>query len=104
VQDQTIPEDAEFEFDFGPDEPGGEQAKREFVLTLATTPGEDGLPLVTRRWVLDKLDVQEKDELLQEIEQQKGMMAQAQQDAEAAKSGAGQAQEDPMSAISALFE
>ena len=109
VQDQTIPDDAEFEFDFGPEEPVGEQAKREFVLTLMTTPAEDGMPMVTRRWALDKLDIQEKDEILQEIEQSKAAMAQdAEAEAQAASGQAGAAvdplQEDPMRAISALFE
>ena len=105
VQDQTIPDDAEFEFDFGPEEPGGEQAKREFVLTLATTPAEDGLPMVTRQWVLDKLDVQEKDEILQEIEQQKAQQAEAASAEQAAASGQPeQVQENPMAAISQLFQ
>lgn len=107
IQDQSIPDDAEFEFDFGPEEPGGEQAKREFVLTLMSTVGEDGLPLVTRRWALDKLDIQEKDEILQELEGMKAQMMQAQEAAAkpaAGAEGAAPVEEDPVGAISALFE
>ena len=104
IQDMTIPDDSEFEFDFGPQEPGGEQAKREFVMSLIGTPAEDGLPLVTRSWVLDKLDIQEKDELLAEFDQIKQQQAQAMQAEQQAASGQPDpAQEDPMSAISALF-
>lgn len=108
IQDKTIPDDAEFELDFGPEEPGGEQAKREFVLTLLTTPAEDGKPLVTRKWALDKLDIQEKDEILQEIQAASQAEAEAMAAQEAAAGGqqaaADPVAEDPMRAISALFE
>ena len=108
-QDDTIPADVEFDLDFGPEEPGGEQARREFVLQMITTPGEDGLPLVTRRWALEKLDIEEREELLKEIEQAKAMQAQAMAaEQPPAQSANGQpmvdpAQEDPMQVLQSIF-
>ena len=105
IQEPTIPEGAEFDFDFGPEEPGGEQAKREFVLGLINTMGEDGLPLVDRAWVLDKLEIEEKDQILQRFEQVKGQQAEEAQAVEAAKTAGptDPVEEDPMRAISELF-
>lgn len=105
IQEPTIPEGAEFDFDFGPEEPGGEQAKREFILGLINTMGEDGLPLVDRAWVLEKLDIEEKDAILQRLDQMKAQQAEAEAAAAQAQSGvpADQVEQDPMRAISELF-
>jgi hypothetical protein len=107
-QEQTLSDDAEYELEFGPEEPGGEQARREFVFQALTTPAEDGMPLVTRSWALEKLDIQEKDEIIAEIEQEKNMQAQAMQAQQAPPAGApgaeaGQQPQDPMAAIASLF-
>jgi hypothetical protein len=109
VQGQTLTDDAEYELEFGPEEPGGEQARREFVFQALQTPAEDGLPLVTRKWALEKLDIQEKDEILQEIDNEKNMQAQAAQQQQAAvadpaaQAGGQPEQQDPMAAIASLF-
>lgn len=106
IQEPTIPEGAEFDFDFGPEEPGGEQAKREFILGLINTMGEDGLPVVDRAWVLEKLDIEEKDAILQRFEQLKGQQAEEAAAMESAKAQQGPVdpvEEDPMRAISELF-
>lgn len=108
VIDQTIPADAEFDVEFGKEEPGGEQARREFVLTLLTTPAEDGLPLATRAWALEQLDVEDAQMILEGIEREKGMQQEmvAQEQAAAAPAAPGQEQpiQDPMAEIAALFE
>ena len=106
-QEKTIPENVEFEVDFGPEEPGGEQARREFVMGLLTTPAEDGLPMVTRRWALEQLDIQEKEELLQEFDEIHQMQAKAAQQEAGTKNGGGAPPEpgesDPMEVIKSVF-
>lgn len=106
-QEQTIPENVEFEVDFGPEEPGGEQARREFVMGLLQTPAEDGLPMVTRRWALEKLDIQEKEELLQEFDEIHQMQAKAAQQQAGGKPGEAAPPEpgesDPLEVIKSVF-
>ncbi len=105
-QEQTLTDDAEYEMDFGPEEPGGEQARKEFVFQALSTPAEDGLPLVTRKWALEKLDIQEMDEILAEIDNEKNMQAQAMQAQQPQDPNApqqDQAAQDPMAAIASLF-
>jgi hypothetical protein len=108
IIDSTIPEDAEFDIEFGKEEPGGEQARREFVLQLLTTPAEDGLPMATRAWALEQLNIEDADMILEGIEKEKGMQQEmaAQEQAAAAPAAPGQEQpvQDPMAEIAALFE
>jgi hypothetical protein len=110
IQEQTIPDNAEFDLDFGPEEAGGEEARKEYVLTLLAAKGEDGLPLVTRKWALDKLDIEDADLILQQIDAEKQMQAQAmaaQAPAEAGSPEQGgavdQVATDPMGAITQLL-
>ena len=75
--DLTIPEDAEFDIEFGKEVAGGRQARIETALALASTPAEDGLPMVDRQWVLDQAEIAEAPEIIQRL------TALAQQQAEA---------------------
>lgn len=81
-QDLTIPENAEFEIAFGLEVPGGRQAKIELALQLMQTPGEDGLPLVDRQYVLEQAEVEEAPEIMGRIAQIQQAQMQAQQQAE----------------------
>jgi hypothetical protein len=104
VQDPTIPEDAEFDIEFGEEEAGGQQAKQERALALANTMAEDGLPMVTRAWVLDECGIKNAAEVMATIEQQKQAQAEAQaQQAQAASGGAPPEQTNPADIISSLF-
>ena len=87
-QDMTIPEDAEFDVEFGKEMPGGRQARIETALALAGTPAEDGLPMVDRQWVLEQIEVEEAPEIMARMNQAAQMQAQAAQAAE----GGGQGQ------------
>lgn len=105
----TIPSDAEFDIEFSKEEPGGEQARNEFVFQVMATPAEDGLPLATRAWALEKLKIQETQKILQQVEDEKNAQAQAAQAAAAPAPGApgaapDQAMQNPMAEIAALFE
>lgn len=105
-QDFTIPEDAEFDIEFGKDIPGGRQAEIELALNLAGTPAEDGLPMVDRQYVLEKAILDEAPEVLTRMAQMAQMQAQAQQAQAAAQAGAvpGQApQANPMDQLMQLF-
>ena len=99
-QDFTIPSEAEFDVEFGKDIPGGRQAKMEAALALASTPAEDGMPMVDRQWVLDQLDIQEAPEIMDRLNQLAQQQAQAQ-------ATAGQPQQppesDPMDKLTALL-
>lgn len=55
----TLPDEAEFDIEFGQDLPGGRQAEIELALNLAATPAEDGLPMVDRQYVLEKCRVED---------------------------------------------
>jgi hypothetical protein len=103
IVDVTIPEDAEFDIEFGKEEPGGDQARKEFVLQMMTTPAEDGLPLATREWALERLKIEEAPKILQQIEATKQQMSQAAAGGPPGSSGgaAGQGQEDPEQTIRA---
>lgn len=109
IVDVTIPEDAEFDVEFGKDEPGGEQAKKEFVFQCLATPGEDGLPLVTRSWALKQLKVAEAPQIMEEIEALKGQQAEAAQAAAPVAGGGAEGgappppQENPMALMAELF-
>ncbi len=110
IIDVTIPPDAEFDIEFAKEEPGGEQARKEFVFQVMGTPAEDGLPLATRAWALDQLKIEDAPKIMQGIEQEKGMQQQAAQ-AQAAPAGdpAAQAQQqaeaqNPMAELAALFQ
>lgn len=114
VQQMTIPDDAEFDVEFGEESEGGKQALQEQTLALAGLPAEDGLPMVTRAYVLEKLGVDEAPELMQQFEaikQQQQQMQQQQMAAQAAPQGGGgqpqtpqdQMSQNPADVISALF-
>ena len=106
VQEETIPEGAEFDFDFGPEEPGGQQASREAALELMNTMAEDGLPVVDRAYVLDKYGVEEAEEIIKRFEavkQQQAEAAQAEAQAQAQQGPVDPVEQDPMRAISELF-
>ena len=107
IVDFTIPPDAEFDLEFGKEEPGGEQAKKEFVFQVMATLAEDGLPLGTRAWALEKLQIEDAERILQEIEAEKGAQAEAAA-AQAAPAQAGAPQQpvsqDPMAELAGLFE
>lgn len=77
VQDLTIPQDVEFDVEFGKDVPGGRQAELELALTLAGTPAEDGLPMVDRAYVLEKAIDEEAPEVLARMQQQAMIQQQA---------------------------
>jgi len=79
-QDETIPENAEFEIQFAKDVPGGKQAQIELALTLAQTPAEDGLPMVDRQYVLEVSEIEDAPEILERMAQS----GQAQMNAEEA--------------------
>lgn len=107
VVDVTIPLDAEFDIEFGKEEPGGEQARKEYVFQMMTTPAEDGLPLGTRAWALEKLREEGAPQILQQIDQEKQMAAEAQEAAAAPPAVPGQAapaETNPMAEVAALFE
>ena len=108
IIDPTIPADAEFDIEFGKEEPGGEQARKEFVFQMMTTPAEDGLPLATRAWALEQLRIEDAEKIMQGIEQEKGAQQEMAQAAAPAAQGSGQPAEappmNPMSEIAALFE
>ena len=106
IQEPTIPEGTEFDFDFGPEEPGGEQAKKEFIFQMLATPAEDGLPLITRRAALDQFNVDDRDEILKEFEALKQQQAEEAAAVEQAKTQQGPVdpvEQDPMRALSELF-
>lgn len=94
-QDFTIPDDVEFDIEFGEEEPGGRQAKMERALKLAQTPAEDGLPMVTRSWVLNELEIKEAPEIIGEIQQMAQMQQQAQAAQAAPQEGAAPGAPDP---------
>lgn len=110
IVDVTIPPDAEFDIEFGKEEPGGEQARKEFVFQVMATPAEDGLPLGTRKWALEKLKIEDADEILQQIEQEKGAQAEMAAAAEQPAAGAAPGEagpppvQDPMAEVAALFD
>lgn len=87
-RDLTLPEEAEFDIEFGKDIPGGRQAEIELALQLAATPAEDGLPMVDRQFVLEKAILDEAPEVLERMAQMAQMQAQQQQQAAAAQAGA----------------
>jgi len=74
------------------------------------TPAEDGMPLGTRAWALERLKIEEAEKILQQIEQEKGMQAEAAAQAEQAPPAVGpdgQPQApppDPLAEVAALFE
>jgi len=78
-QDETLPDDAEFEISFGREKEGGKQAEIELALALAGTPAEDGLPMVDRRYVLDKCDQEEAESVIERMDAMAQAQAQAQQ-------------------------
>ncbi len=108
IVDVTIPADAEFDIEFAKEDPGGEQARKEFVMEMMQTIGEDGLPLGTRAWALEHLRVPNADKILEGIQAEKDAQAEAAaQEAQAAAGPAAPGQEpsaNPMADIAALFE
>ena len=60
--------------------PSNKSAKLDLMIRLAQTMGEDGLPMVDRRTVLQFVDMAGKQEMLQRIEEIKNT---AQQQAQA---------------------
>jgi hypothetical protein len=110
IIDVTIPEDAEFDVEFAKEEPGGEQSRREFVFQMMATPAEDGLPLATRAWALEKLKIEDAQKILEGIEKEKGSQAEMAQAQAAPAAGAPvdpsaeAAMQNPMAEIAALFQ
>lgn len=104
IQDETLPEDAEFDVEFSKDVPGGRQAKIELALTLAGTPAEDGMPMVDRQYVLDQCEVEEAPEILSRMEELASAQAKAEEDQAMREQGVQPPPEqDPMQVISSLF-
>ncbi len=99
-QEITLPDDAEFELAFGQEQPGGRQARMEEALTLLSTPAEDGLPVVDRQYVLERLDIEEAPEIMERLTQVGQQMAQAQAKAE----GQPEESDDPMDQLAGLFQ
>jgi len=100
AQERTIPEEAEFDVEFGKDAPGGKQAKIELALALAGTPAEDGLPMVDRQFVLDQAEIQEAPEVMERLAALGQAQAQAQAGAQAGGPAAGA---NPMDQIAELL-
>ena len=90
--DKTIPDDAEFDIEFGKESAGGKQARLEQALALAGTPAEDGFPMVDRQWVLDQAEIEEAPEIMQRIAALQQQQAQAEQQAALAADPAAQEQ------------
>jgi len=110
IHDDTIPEDAEFDIEFGADIPGGRQAEVELAITLATTPAQDGLPMVDRQYVLEKAIMDEAPEVMDRMneaaaQQQQDQAAQQQQQQQqmGANGQPQQPQQNPMDKIMAMF-
>lgn len=109
-QSMTLSENVEFDIDLDPDVAGGRQAEVELAMTLAGLPAEDGMPMVDRQFVLEKVLQDEAPEVLQRMGQMQAMMAQ--QQAAAGPGGEGTAaanpagapkEQDPIEAIQSLF-
>lgn len=103
--ERSIPQDAEFDIQFGKEVPGGRQAAIELAMQLAATPAEDGLPMVDRQYVLEKTLEDEAPEVLARMGEMAAQQAQAaaQQQQGAAAAAEGQpAQEPPVSPEDAL--
>lgn len=104
AQDMTIPDDAEFDVEFAKEAPGGRQARIELALQLASTPAQDGLPMVDRQYVLETCDIEEGPEIMQRLmeeqqAQQEAQMAAEQQAAGAQPGAAPPAEGDPLDAL-----
>ena len=97
VQEFTIPEDAEFDVEFGKDDFGGKQAKLERAVMLATTPAEDGLPMVDRQYVLEEAEIEQAPEIMERLAQMQQAQAQAQQAQAVGPDGQPAAPEEEMS-------
>ncbi len=100
-QDFTIPSEAEFDIEFGKDVPGGRQAKLEESLSLISTPAEDGMPLVDRQWVLDRLDIEEAPEIIARMQQLQAQQAEA--EAAATQQPGMPPEQDPMDQMTAML-
>lgn len=108
LTDFTLPDDVEFDVEFGEDLPGGHQAEIELALSLATTPAEDGMPMVDRQYVLEKALKNEAPEVLERMAALAASQAEAAQKEAAAGSGEGAPssappQDDDMDAVMAMF-
>lgn len=101
--DLTIPKDVEFDIEFAKEAPGGRQAKQEQVMMLATTPAEDGLPMVDRRYVLEQLEVEEAPEVIARMEELGAAQAEAQAQATAPEEQGAMPPDDPATLIASLF-
>lgn len=111
IIETTIPADAEFDIEFAKEEPGGEEARKEFVFQMMGTPAEDGLPMGTRAWALEQLKIKDAQKIMEGIEQEKSQQAEMAQQAAAPAPGApgadpaAEAQmQNPMAEIAALFQ
>ena len=101
--DQTIPEDAEFDIEFGKEMPGGRQARIEMALAFAGTPAEDGLPMVDRQWVLEQAEIEEAPEIMARLNQMAQQQMQAEQAAAQNPQAAAGAAGDPLDEMAALL-
>ena len=107
-QDETFPENAEFDVEFNKEIPGGRQARIELALTLAGTPAEDGLPMVDRQKVLEEAEYEDAPEIMERMARAGQAQSDAQAAAEAAKAGqpppqASPQEQDPSAAVMDLF-
>jgi hypothetical protein len=106
IHDSTIPEDAEFDIEFGFEIPGGRQAEIELAIQLASTPAQDGLPMVDRQYVLEKAILSEAPEVMERmnaaVQQQQQAQAAAQPQA-VGPDGKPVVEQSPMDKVIGMF-
>lgn len=96
IKTQDLKNDYDIKVTSGSTMPSNKSAKLDLMIRLAQTQGEDGLPMVDRRSVLQFVDMAGKQEMLERIEEIKQG---AQQEAQAQQQAEGQAQQQQ-----AMFE